>query len=203
PVGSVECWSRSGECASWGVGRNMASRNTVDRLPWAEIGRQHPPAAAAAGHVADRVEDFAQIHGRLAPALWRLGKQRLNALPFLIGQVGWIPLGLAGNLGHSATALSGPHPELESPRPEPPQPFSKEWDCRPTRSGVCRRWRSSTRCCDNDVSHGGMNHMHRTALPWLLRPGVLRKHLADYKSCSPTSEHQSSAPNDRVRLSLR
>jgi len=32
--------------------------------------------------------------------------------------------GIAEDLGHTATALSGPHPELESPRPKPPQPFS-------------------------------------------------------------------------------
>ena len=44
--------------------------------------------------------------------------------PLLVGQVRRIPLGLVGNFGHPATALSGPHPEFESLQHEPPQPFS-------------------------------------------------------------------------------
>ena len=35
-----------------------------------------------------------------------------------------MPLGLAGDLGHPATALSGPHLEFEALLPEPTQPFS-------------------------------------------------------------------------------
>ena len=64
------------------------------------------------------------------PVLWRhprfgrLGHERLDPDPLLVGQVSWIPLGLACNVGHPATVLSGPHPKLESQPPKPPQPFS-------------------------------------------------------------------------------
>ena len=98
----------------------------VDRLPRTKIRRQHPPAAAAAGHVADRVQHFPQVHADLSAAFWRLGHERLDPDPLFVGQVSRIPLGLARNVGHPATALSGPHPKLESQPPKPPQPFSNE-----------------------------------------------------------------------------
>jgi len=40
----------------------------VNGLSWWKILRQHPPAATGARHVANGVEDLAQIHARLAPA---------------------------------------------------------------------------------------------------------------------------------------
>ena len=101
-----------------------AAEPPIDRLPRTEVRRQHPPSTTAARHVADRVQHLAQIDADLAPALRWLGHQRLDPLPFRVGQVSRIPLGLAGNIGHPATALSGPHPKLESPITEPPQPFS-------------------------------------------------------------------------------
>lgn len=53
-----------------------------------------------------------------------LGHQRRDLLLFLVRQIRQVALGLACNIGHSAMALSGPHPELESSRTEPPQLFS-------------------------------------------------------------------------------
>ena len=59
-----------------------------------------------------------------SPPFGRLGHERLDPAPLLVGQVSRTPLGLARNLDHPATALSGPHPKLESQPPMPPQPFS-------------------------------------------------------------------------------
>src|SRR5262249_22692316 len=55
------------------------------------------PAASAACHVANCVEDLTQIHRRFAPSLRRLGQQWPDPLPFFLGQVRRISLGLAGN----------------------------------------------------------------------------------------------------------
>jgi hypothetical protein len=96
----------------------------VDGLPRAEIDRQHAPATATARQIADRVQHLAQVNADFAAALGRLGQQRLDMLPLGVSQVSRIPLGLAGDVGHPASILLGPHSKLESHRTGPPQPFS-------------------------------------------------------------------------------
>ena len=96
----------------------------LDRLPRTKIRRQRSPATAAAGHVADSVQHFPQVHADLPATFGRFGHQRLDPDPLLVGQVSRIPLGLARNLDHPATALSGPHPKLESQPAKPPQTLS-------------------------------------------------------------------------------
>ena len=86
----------------------------VDRLPRAEMDRQHPPTAARADQIAHRVDHLAELHlPRTAPTP-RLGHQRRDLLPLLVRQIRRVALGLLGDLGHPATALLCPHPELES-----------------------------------------------------------------------------------------
>ena len=87
---------------------------TIDRLPWSEMHRQHPPAAARAHQVAHRVDHLTELDlPRTAPPPG-LGHQGRNLLPLLVRQVRWVTLRLLGNLRHPATTLLCPHPELES-----------------------------------------------------------------------------------------
>ena len=46
-----------------------ATEPPVHFLPGAELARQHAPAAGAARHVPDRVQDFAKVHAWLTPGL--------------------------------------------------------------------------------------------------------------------------------------
>src|SRR6476659_307276 len=90
--------------------------------------RQHPPAAARTNQVAHGIDHLAEIYFSRSPPATRLGHQRRNLLPLLVFEVRRIALDLLGDLGHPATALLCPHPELESeiqPRRNPPSPFSK------------------------------------------------------------------------------
>jgi hypothetical protein len=97
---------RRGWCGTAAAAR---SAGTTTSSAGAKIGRHHPPVARTARPVADRVADFLRVQGSLAPAFRAHGQQRLD---------------LAGNLGHPATALSGPDPEFESPCSEPTQSVS-------------------------------------------------------------------------------
>src|SRR6185295_17354797 len=90
--------------------------------------RQHPPAAARTNQVAHGIDHLAEIYFSRSPPAPRLGHQRRNLLPLLVCEVRRIALDLLGDLGHPATALLCPHPELESeiqPQRNPPRPFSK------------------------------------------------------------------------------
>lgn len=86
----------------------------VDRLPRRKVVRQHPPAAARPGKVAQRVEHRAKVSRRLAPALRHRRQKRLNELPLLVRQISRVALCTLLKSSHPATARSGPHPELES-----------------------------------------------------------------------------------------
>ena len=60
---------------------------TLDRTARRELPRQHPPLAARARHVQDRVQHLAQV-SRLGPAMpFASGKVRGNHFPFLVRQV--------------------------------------------------------------------------------------------------------------------
>src|SRR6478736_8645948 len=90
--------------------------------------RQHPPAAARTNQVAHGIDHLAEIYFSRSPPATRLGHQWRNLLPLLVCEVRRIALDLLGDLGHPATALLCPHPELESeiqPQRNPPRPFSK------------------------------------------------------------------------------
>src|SRR6476660_5231194 len=98
--------------------------------------RQHPPAAARTNQVAHGIDHLAEIYFSRSPPATRLGHQRRNLLPLLVCEVRRIALDLLGDLGHPATALLCPHPELESeirPQRNPPPPFSKR-SLRPQKS---------------------------------------------------------------------
>lgn len=96
----------------------------IHRLPRRKVSRQHPPAAARARHVADRVQDFTQVHRGLATFLRRSRQQRRDPLPLLISQIGRVSLRLLRNIGHPATIRWGPHPKLESRHDPRHNPFS-------------------------------------------------------------------------------
>src|SRR6478672_11697504 len=90
--------------------------------------RQHAPAATRANQVAHGIDHLAEIDLPRPPTAPRLGHQRRNLLPLLVCEVRRVALDLLGDLGHPATALLCPHPELESeiqPQRNPPPPFSK------------------------------------------------------------------------------
>src|SRR5215217_4805716 len=87
--------------------------------------RQHAPAAARAGEIADGVEDLAQVHLGLAPAPGRLGEKGPDPLPFPIGQIGRIAPPIKGLL--ALTMLFGPHPLHVDPTRTQSDP------CRPMR----------------------------------------------------------------------
>ena len=59
----------------------------VDRRPRRKVLRQHPPAAARAGQIPDRVQNLAQIRPGRPPALGRARQERLNPRPLLVGQI--------------------------------------------------------------------------------------------------------------------
>lgn len=80
----------------------------VNRLPRRKIVRQHPPAAAGTRQVADRVQDLAQVHARLAPPLGGRGQKRPDLLPLRVGQIGRIAPVLKSRL--TCTVRLGPHP---------------------------------------------------------------------------------------------
>jgi len=85
-----------------------AAEPPVDRLPWAEVHRQHAPASTGAGHIADRVQHLAQIHLGLPSTPGRLGQQRSDPVPFGVGQVSRVTATvLEGEL--PLTMLLGPH----------------------------------------------------------------------------------------------
>lgn len=81
----------------------------IDRLPGRKVLRQHPPAAARTGHVADSVQHLPHVHLRLAPPFRRLRQQGSDPFPFLVGEIGRIALGLPLDRGHAASRLSCPH----------------------------------------------------------------------------------------------
>jgi len=89
---------------------NKATKPPIDCLPRREVLRQHPPAAARARHVADRVQDLAHVNVRLASALRRLRQQRRDPRPFFVGEIGRVTLRLPLDRGHAASRLSCPHP---------------------------------------------------------------------------------------------
>jgi len=96
------------------------------RLPRAEMHRQHAPAAARTRHIADRIQDLAQVNLR-RPAAWGgLGQQRLDLLPLGISQVSRVTAALLkGKLPR--TVLLGPHPTDVGPQDaqtQSDQPFS-------------------------------------------------------------------------------
>lgn len=86
----------------------------IDRAPMPEMDRQHPTAAAGSNQIAHRVDHLAEFDLARAPRASRFGHQWRDALPFLVRHVRRITLRLAGNLGHAASMLWRPHPELES-----------------------------------------------------------------------------------------
>jgi bifunctional DNA primase/polymerase-like protein/D5-like protein/primase-like protein len=96
----------------------------VDRLPGRKVLGQHAPAAAAACHIADRVQNLAQINLGFAPALRRPRQQRPDVLPLSVRQVRGVALDLLLDGGNTAARLWGPHPQLESRRPASLQAFS-------------------------------------------------------------------------------
>src|SRR6266481_5240218 len=96
----------------------------VDRLPGWKILGQHAPAAARTRHVANGVQNLAQINTGLASALRRSRQQGSDALPFRVRQVRRVALGLLLDGGDTAACLGGPHPQLESHRSASLQAFS-------------------------------------------------------------------------------
>jgi hypothetical protein len=86
------------------------------RLPRRKVLRPHPPAAARAGYVTRCVQDLTQVNLRLAALLGRLRQDRRDPIPFLIRQVGRIPLRFLLDIDHSVMVRLGPHPKLESRR---------------------------------------------------------------------------------------
>ena len=102
---------------------NEAPKSPVHHLPGTELAWQQPPAARATDHVPDCVQDFAKIDGRFAPAGRRLGDKWRDPLPLGVGQIRRVPPEFACDVGHTASALSDPHPRLKSQRNAPPQPF--------------------------------------------------------------------------------
>src|SRR5450755_1111384 len=101
-----------------------ATEPPIDCLPGREILRQHSPASAGAGHIADRVQYLTQINLGLAAPPGRLRQERRDPLPFLVRQIGRIPLRFFRNVGHPATIRWGPHPKLESRRKPQHNQFS-------------------------------------------------------------------------------
>lgn len=69
----------------------------VERLPGRKVLRKLPPATARARHIADRVENLAQVNARPTAPPGRLRQQRCNPLPFLICETGPITLRLPLN----------------------------------------------------------------------------------------------------------
>jgi hypothetical protein len=61
-----------------------ATKPLIDCLPRTKVSGQHPPATAAACHVADCIQHLTKVHAHFSTALGWLGKQRLHALPFVI-----------------------------------------------------------------------------------------------------------------------
>ena len=91
----------------------------VDGLPGRKILRQHPPAAAGAGQISDRIQNLAQIRFNRPPALGHTRQERFNPCPLFVGQIRRVALRLLRNLGHPATRRWGPHPQLESRNSKP------------------------------------------------------------------------------------
>src|ERR1700722_10498536 len=83
--------------------RTNRAKPPVDRRPRRKVLRQHPPAAARAGQISDRVQNLVQIRPGRPPALGRARQERLNPRPLLVGQIRRVALGLLLNFGHPAT----------------------------------------------------------------------------------------------------
>ncbi len=62
----------------------------IDGIPRGQIVRQHPPLTAGSGHIAQRVDHFAQINFALPSWSWFLSKQWGQTRPFRISQIGWV-----------------------------------------------------------------------------------------------------------------
>jgi len=93
---------------------NEAAKPPIDRLPGWKVDRQHAPFAPRANHIADRIQDLAQVCSALAARPSRRGQKRPDSRPFLIGQVARVSSRLLLNGGHSAAAFNAPHPNRES-----------------------------------------------------------------------------------------
>lgn len=79
-----------------------------------EILWQHAPAAIRSGHVADRVQDLAQVRHHAPPGLGRARQERFIRDHSSCVRSEVIALGLLLDIGHTATRRSGPHPKLET-----------------------------------------------------------------------------------------
>lgn len=90
------------------------SKPAIDRLPGTEMDRQHAPTTARADQIAHGVHHLAKVHFTWTPSTPRLGHQRCQAIPLLVGQIARIALRLSGNLGHPPPALLRPHAKPES-----------------------------------------------------------------------------------------
>ena len=101
-----------------------SAKPPIHGRPGREVLRKHPPTAARARQIPDRVQDFAQIGLNRPPLLGGARQERLNLRPLLVGQIRRVALGLLLNLGHPATRRWGPHPKLESPQARPFNGFS-------------------------------------------------------------------------------
>lgn len=80
----------------------------VDGLPRREVVREHSPAAAGPGQVADRVQNLAQVHSSPATAMRGVRQQRLDPGPLRMGQIARIAPALESRLAR--TLCLSPHP---------------------------------------------------------------------------------------------
>lgn len=83
--------------------QNEAAKPPIDGLPGRKILRQHAPAPARAGQIADRVQNLAQFRLSRTPAYRKARQEPLYPRPLLLRQIRRVALGLLLNLG--ATGL--------------------------------------------------------------------------------------------------
>lgn len=91
-----------------------AWKSPVDRLPRWKILGQHASAAARPSHVADRVEDLAQVHASSTATPWRRRQQRRDPRPLLVRHVRRVALDARFNPRHPGARFVRPHNEFES-----------------------------------------------------------------------------------------